>query len=268
MPYAAPPIDETSAETEWEEIERAASETAPVDDWKAALEEAERSGNDESEKADHDDFEADGGVFEDPEDAREPVGSDQEQDEIPPDISPPTIDIDPSGFEPQSRSKSPRTPKTPRAGRANVLGRKLLSGLVVGLAFAMVLATVGGALFARDTVVRLVPDLAGLYALAGLDVNLRGLVFEGARTVREVDGAAPVLVVDGTIRNVTTEVRTVPLIRFGLTSATGREVYAWTMEPVKSSLDPGETMFFRTRLPSPPESAADVQVRFTSRRGP
>ncbi len=116
--------------------------------------------------------------------------------------------------------------------------------------------------------VRLFPDFASLYELAGLKVNLRGLDFSGVETRREMDGSTPVLVVEGMIENVTAAERPVPMIRFALISSNEREVYAWTMEPPKPSLAAGESMRFKSRLSTPPDSAVDAVVRFTDRRGP
>ncbi len=76
------------------------------------------------------------------------------------------------------------------------------------------------------------------------------------------------LVVEGIIENVTATDRPVPMIRFALLSSTEREVYAWTMDPPKPTLASGESMRFKSRLPTPPDSAVDAVVRFTDRRGP
>lgn len=137
---------------------------------------------------------------------------------------------------------------------------------VVG-ASVLLLGIIAGGLFARETVVRLLPDLAALYSAVGLEVNLRGLEFREVRTFREREGGSAVLVVEGEIVSVSATERPVPTIRFALRSTAGREVYAWTMSPGKSVLASGESLSFRSRLPAPPEAAADVLVRFTDRSG-
>jgi predicted Zn finger-like uncharacterized protein len=179
----------------------------------------------------------------------------------------PVIDAIPSGFAARRGVRRPATPrKGPRPGRA--IGTRIAKALVLTVAGGMVAVVLAGTLFAREALVRRFPDLAALYALAGVEVNLRGLAFRDLETYREIDGATPVLVVDGVIENVTDTVRPVPRLRFGLLSTSGREVYAWTMDPAAPDLEPGGTMPFKSRLPAPPEAAADVQVRFTDRRGP
>ncbi|HUG60395.1 MAG TPA: zinc-ribbon domain-containing protein [Methylomirabilota bacterium] len=300
----APPPDELAAESEWSAIE-AATPTPPPgpteDDWREALSDAEPRRTVGGGPLPFDD-EVDGDVapeagegddastFIDPDDP--PAGGDP--DAPPPtdadagdpdrasgamvpvaatdpasdagEASVPTIDAEPAGFtgrrKPAARTRSQHATRT-----RGHLGTRIVSMAVLTVAACAMVALVAGSLFARDAVVRRFPDLAGLYALVGLEVNLRGLAFSDLKTYREVDGATPVLVVEGTIANVTDRVRPVPRLRFGLRSTSGREVYAWTMDPAVPTLDPGETSPFKSRLPVPPEAATDVQVRFTDRKG-
>jgi len=76
----------------------------------------------------------------------------------------------------------------------------------------------------------------------------------------------PVLIVEGTIVNVTTRSLEVPRLRFALRNSAGHEVYAWTAQPGKPTLGSGNGLAFRTRLASPPADGRDVIVRFFNRR--
>ena len=117
----------------------------------------------------------------------------------------------------------------------------------------------------RTPIVARMPDLAGLFQLAGLHVNLRGLEFRDLRTFREIEDGSIVLVIEGTIANVEKQPMPVPAIRLALRSEDAQEIYAWTMEPRLRRLDVGGTTRFRTRLSAPPDLAADIQVRFVER---
>jgi hypothetical protein len=66
--------------------------------------------------------------------------------------------------------------------------------------------------------------------------------------------------------NVTNRTVEVPRLRFALRSRAGHEVYAWTTVTGRSTLGPGESAAFRTRLASPPSEGRDVVVRFFNRR--
>jgi hypothetical protein len=97
-------------------------------------------------------------------------------------------------------------------------------------------------------------------------VNLRGLFFQDVKSRDEVENGVSVLVVEGTIVNLTTRTLDVPRLRFALRNASGHEVYAWTAPPAKSTLGSGNGLPFRARLASPPPDGRDVIVRFLNRR--
>mgnify|MGYP001765697196 CR=1 FL=1 len=126
--------------------------------------------------------------------------------------------------------------------------------------------TLTGVYVFRQAIVAVAPDLAGLYAALGAPVNLRGLVFGRIETLREIDNGQPVLVVEGSIANVTPQMREVPALRFALRGADTQELYAWSVDPRSTTIESGDTIRFRTRLAAPPEQATEVQVRFVERR--
>jgi predicted Zn finger-like uncharacterized protein len=130
----------------------------------------------------------------------------------------------------------------------------------------VMLAILLSALNWRVAMVRHFPQTASLYAAIGLPVNLRGLFFEDVKSRSEFQDGAAVLVIEGTIVNLTTRTLDVPRLRFALRSASGHEVYAWTAQPAKATLGSGNGLPFRARLASPPPDGRDVIVRFLNRR--
>jgi predicted Zn finger-like uncharacterized protein len=133
-------------------------------------------------------------------------------------------------------------------------------------AVAIILAAVVvGTLGSRSTVVRAVPDLAGLYAAVGLPVNLRGLEFNGVQTTREMQDGIPVLVIAGEVVNVTGHPVELPRLRLGVLGPGNRELYSWTALLPRSILSDGEKISFRSRLASPPAEGREVVVRFLNR---
>ncbi|WP_068084195.1 MJ0042-type zinc finger domain-containing protein [Polycladidibacter stylochi] len=117
----------------------------------------------------------------------------------------------------------------------------------------------------KNTVVKTYPDLASLYQLAGISVNTRGLSFDGLRTFREYDGGQPVLVVEGSIENVSEKPVPVPAILLSMRAQDQRELTAWSVVPHAKQLAPGQRTRFRTRLAKPSDMAADIQLRFITR---
>jgi len=127
------------------------------------------------------------------------------------------------------------------------------------------LALNAGLLAWRADIVRLLPQTASLYAVVGLPVNLRGLSFENLRMFRSEHEGVGVLVVEGSIVNVTKRPVEVPQLRLAMHNDAKHEIYAWTMQPPRSILGPGDALPFRSRLASPPADAR-VQVRFFRQR--
>lgn len=117
----------------------------------------------------------------------------------------------------------------------------------------------------RDGIVKQSPDLASLFHMIGMDVNLRGLEFRNLRTFSEVEDGKNVLVVEGSIRNLLDETNSVPAVRLAIRSGDLQEVYAWTVEPRTKSLNALDETRFRTILADPPKGASDIQVRFVDR---
>jgi predicted Zn finger-like uncharacterized protein len=128
------------------------------------------------------------------------------------------------------------------------------------------LMVIAGLIVWRTPIVRVAPQTASLFRAIGLAVNLRGLAFENVRTSGEFHDGAPVLIIEGTIANVTNKTVEVPRLRFAIRNRAGLEIYAWTSVTGRSILAPGETAAFRTRLASPPSEGRDVVVRFFNRR--
>lgn len=123
----------------------------------------------------------------------------------------------------------------------------------------------GAAFHEREAVVRLLPQTAKIYATVGFPVNLRGIEIRNVKSRLVTDGDEPVLVVDGDLVNVSDRKVDVPRLHFALTGPDGRQVYVWSAQADRASLQPGETLNFRRRLAAPPAEAKNVSVRFVTR---
>lgn len=165
----------------------------------------------------------------------------------------------------QAKKGKPTKPKVRQKfdfERFLVRARPVFGAATLVMAFGVI----GGALTLRTSITAAFPSLASFYSLVGLPVNLRGLDIGHLQIMREVENAQPVIVVEGELSNSTTSEHAVPAIRFALRGDDSQEIYAWSIEPKQTLLTPGATMRFRTRLASPPDQAADIQVRMIDRR--
>lgn len=125
---------------------------------------------------------------------------------------------------------------------------------------------VGGGVVMRTEIVRLVPDLAGLYQLLGLGVNVIGLEFRDVRTLRALRDGVEVLSVDARIVGISPRRVVVPPVVVTLVGAAGESLYQWSVTPEARDLEGGEAVEFRTSLSAPPEDVATVRLSFTSGR--
>jgi len=159
-------------------------------------------------------------------------------------------------------AKRARLAHADRNDRRSMLRRLVSLPMLIVVLAAIVL----GALQWRAAVVRHFPQTASLYSGIGLPVNLRGLTFEDVRSTGEFHDGVMVLVIEGTIVNLTRHTLEVPRLRLALRNSMGHEVYAWTALPPKTTLGSGNGLPFRARLASPPPDGRDVIVRFFNRR--
>ena len=118
----------------------------------------------------------------------------------------------------------------------------------------------------RADMVRLLPQTAAFYKLAGLDVNLRGLRFRDVRVTSETVEGTSMLVIEGAITDDSNKTVELPRLRFSIRDADGAEIYAWNTVLEQSFLRPGEKAVFKSRLASPPPGGRNVDVRFFSKR--
>jgi predicted Zn finger-like uncharacterized protein len=135
----------------------------------------------------------------------------------------------------------------------------------VAIAFVLAILSVISLLGPRESVVRLVPDLAGVYAAIGLPVNLRGLEFRGVKTMQEMQDGIPVLVIEGEVVNIAKHPVEVPRVRIAVLGSAHQELYSWTTLLQRSILGDNEKISFRSRLASPPPAGQEVLVRFLTR---
>jgi predicted Zn finger-like uncharacterized protein len=118
----------------------------------------------------------------------------------------------------------------------------------------------------RGDVVRLLPQTALFYKMAGLEVNLRGLAFKDVKITNETVEGKPVLVIEGMIVGAARKPVELPRLRFAVRDAQGTEIYAWNAVLEQSVLQPGERASFKSRLASPPPEGRNIDIRFFNKR--
>ena len=181
-----------------------------------------------------------------------------------------SAEIDPAEISAEASSESARAPtydelwREPRRLAASISVAPASKDRLPGWAAVVAILMGVSALIAlREKIVDVAPPAAKVFAAIGLPVNLAGLELREVRSHIEMDGARKVLAVEGEIANTRRDSRSVPPVALTVRGEDGQAKYAWTTRAAKSRLEPGETIAFRARLASPPESGADVLVRFS-----
>ena len=151
-----------------------------------------------------------------------------------------------------------RRPTLPNFPGKRIFGLPALTAAMAALCIALVVW--------RADVVRLLPQTASFYKLAGLEVNLCGLSFKDVKVATETVDGKPVLVIEGAIVSVTKKAVDLPRLRFSVRDAQGTEIYAWNTLLEQSALKPGERTTFKSRLASPPPEGRNIDIRFFNRR--
>jgi predicted Zn finger-like uncharacterized protein len=164
----------------------------------------------------------------------------------------PTEDIETFAARRSRRNAKSRMPRWPLSRpQSAILALALINSVIVAW---------------RSDVVRAMPQTASVYAMLGLPVNLRGLVFDNVATSMEQHEGVPILVVEGNVYNNARKTEDVPRLKFIVRNAARQEIYSWIVAPARNALQPGEEESFRTRLASPPLDAHDIILRFVNRR--
>jgi len=138
--------------------------------------------------------------------------------------------------------------------------------LSLSAGLAAMAALIAALIIWRTEVVRLMPQTAAFFKLAGINVNLRNLTISDVHVSTETVNGAPVTVIEGSVATTSVKPQEIPRLRFVVRDATGTPVYAWNTVLEQSTVNPGDKVPFKSRLASPPPNAYDVIVRFFNKR--
>ena len=132
-------------------------------------------------------------------------------------------------------------------------------------------AIIGGGYFFRTDIVRAYPNLGGLYAMVGIDVNIYGLIFTKVETLRTLRDGDDVTIITANIRSIVDHTVRVPPVLVSILNADDKPIYEWTANAPVANISPGDIVAFETQLTSAPTDAAHVRLVFgtsnTSQQG-
>jgi predicted Zn finger-like uncharacterized protein len=139
-------------------------------------------------------------------------------------------------------------------------------------AAAVVWAATGAALAAsatgmvafRQDVAEVWPRSASAFAALGLDVNVYGLEFYDLAVERAFDGATPILLVSGEVRNIGRDDKLVPPVRVSLRDSHSQEIFELVNAITDQPIAAGAAVPFQIRVENPPSDAVDLEATFAN----
>lgn len=142
---------------------------------------------------------------------------------------------------------------------------RLRAAVVVwGATGAALAASATGMVAFRQDVAEMWPRSASAFAALGLDVNVYGLEFYDLAVERDFDGATPVLLVSGEVRNIGRDEKAVPPVRISLRDTRSHEIFELVNVVTDQPLAAGGAAPFMIRVENPPADAVDLEATFAN----
>jgi predicted Zn finger-like uncharacterized protein len=153
-----------------------------------------------------------------------------------------------------------------RAQQAERMRRERARAAVVvwGATGAALAASATGMVAFRQDVAELWPRSASAFAALGLDVNVYGLEFYDLAVERDFDGATPILLVSGEVRNIGRDDKLVPPVRVSLRDTASHEIFELVNVITDQPVAAGAAIPFQIRVENPPADAVDLEATFAS----
>ena len=161
--------------------------------------------------------------------------------------------------EPDPPPLPPRRAAAPKKRK----GKPLLAiGWLVLLIFIIGLGA--GVWFGREQIVAQIPQAETLYGLLGIPIGDSGPTLElrVAAPTSTLRQGARVIVVSGSVTNLTERKQPVPKLRARLTDKDGAVLLEWEFEAPKAELDAGAAVDFSTETIDPPREGQHLTINF------
>ena len=153
-----------------------------------------------------------------------------------------------------------------RAQQAERMRRERTRAAMVvwGATGAALAASATGMVAFRQDVAEVWPRSASAFAALGLDVNVYGLEFHELAVERDFDGATPILLVSGEVRNIGRDDKLVPPVRISLRDTASAEIFEIVNVITEQPVAAGASIPFQIRVENPPADAVDLEATFAA----
>lgn len=116
--------------------------------------------------------------------------------------------------------------------------------------------------FARDTIAERFPATVPVYNAVGVKVSQSGLEIEKPTLRMAVVNGQTTVVINGTIRNISNTVQSLPMLRLSLHNPAGEDLANWLVDLEEPVLRKQDRIEFASEYPNPPPDSTSLRYRF------
>lgn len=149
-----------------------------------------------------------------------------------------------------------------QADAAKLAGRRRTIRLIWLVAALLAVAGIVAAFLNRQAIVNRQPETASLFQTLGADVRAGGLTLDTPSTSTARTDGQVVIRVEGAVRNMTGQAKSVPLIALSLHDEADTKLAEWFVEPDAAQLEGRGRWPFSTEYTDPPEGALSLRYGF------
>lgn len=140
--------------------------------------------------------------------------------------------------------------------------RLAVIGLIWGITLGLLALAATLAYLSRQEVIDRYPKAATLYRAFGIEVSAQGLAFDKPVTRSVFIDGSPVLVINGSVKNISTKTMPLPMVALSLHNSALEPLAEWRVEFAKTELEKGKRSEFIAHFPNPPIDAVHLRYRF------
>jgi len=140
--------------------------------------------------------------------------------------------------------------------------RLAIVGLIWGITLGLLALAAIFAYLNRQNMIDRYPESVTLYRAFGINVSAQGLAFDKPVTRSIFIDGSPVLIINGSVKNITTRTMPLPMVVLSLHNGAQEPLAEWRVEFPNSELAKGKRSEFVAQFPNPPIDAVHLRYRF------
>lgn len=120
---------------------------------------------------------------------------------------------------------------------------------------------IAGLYFSRTVIAERFPATVPLYNAVGVEVSQTGLQIDKPTVRIAVVNGQTTVVINGSVKNISNQAQSLPMLRLSLNNPAGEEVANWMVDFEKPVLKGQERVEFASEYPNPPPDSTSLRYR-------